>query len=118
MLLFALAVVLFAYVAAGLGLRGKLPSGLTLYLFVFALFMIGAHVAVRRLAPYADPLLLPLDEPLPPDDPPLPRDEPASSPVEACCEEQAPPAAAAMAIQPAAEALNGYPPEPRLKKTG
>jgi len=60
MLLFALGVVLFAWVAAGLGLRDKLPSGLPLYIIVFAVFMIGAHVAVRRFAPYADPLLLPL----------------------------------------------------------
>ena len=60
MLLFALAVVLFAYTAAGLGLRGKLPSGLPLYVIVFGLLMVGAHVAVRRFAPYADPLLLPL----------------------------------------------------------
>jgi cell division protein FtsW (lipid II flippase) len=60
MLLFALAVVLFAYAAAGLGLRGKLPSGLPLYVIVFGLLMVGAHLAVRRFAPYADPLLLPL----------------------------------------------------------
>ena len=60
MLLFALAVVLFAYGAAGLGLRGKLPSGLPTYIIVYALVVLAAHVAVRRFAPYADPLLLPL----------------------------------------------------------
>jgi cell division protein FtsW (lipid II flippase) len=60
MLLFALAVVLFAYAAAGLGLRGKLPSGLPTYIIVFALFTLAGHAAVRRFAPYADPLLLPL----------------------------------------------------------
>jgi cell division protein FtsW (lipid II flippase) len=60
MLLFALAVVLLAYGAVGLGLRGKLPPGLPVDIIVFAVVMLGAHLAVRRLAPYADPLLLPL----------------------------------------------------------
>jgi cell division protein FtsW (lipid II flippase) len=60
MLLFALAVVLFAYSAVGLGLKGKLPPGLPLYVIVFALLMGVAHIAVRRFAPFADPLLLPL----------------------------------------------------------
>jgi cell division protein FtsW (lipid II flippase) len=60
MLAFAVAVVLLAYIAASLGLRDKLPSGLPIYIVVFALCMAGAHVAVRRFAPYADPLLLPL----------------------------------------------------------
>ncbi len=60
MLAFALAVVLSAYSAVGLGLRGKLPPGLPTDIIVFAALMVGAHLAVRRLAPYADPLLLPL----------------------------------------------------------
>ena len=60
MLAFAVAVVLLAYIAASLGLRDKLPSGLPMYILVFALCMVGAHLAVRRFAPYADPLLLPL----------------------------------------------------------
>jgi len=60
MLLFAFAVVLLAYGAVGLGLRGKLPSGVPAYVIIFALIMLAAHVAVRRFAPYADPLLLPL----------------------------------------------------------
>ncbi|HEY2640036.1 MAG TPA: FtsW/RodA/SpoVE family cell cycle protein [Streptosporangiaceae bacterium] len=59
MLGFALGVVLFAYGAVGLGLKGKLP-GLPSYVIVFAILMLAAHVAVRRWAPYADPLLLPL----------------------------------------------------------
>jgi cell division protein FtsW (lipid II flippase) len=59
MLAFALAVVLFAYSAAGLGLTGKLP-GLPVDFLVFAAVMLAAHLAVRRFAPYADPLLLPL----------------------------------------------------------
>ena len=60
MLLFALTVVLLAYGAVGLGLRDKLPSGLPVYVIVFAILMVGGHLAVRRFAPYADPLLLPL----------------------------------------------------------
>ena len=60
MLLFALAVVLLAYGAVGLGLKGKLPAGLPVYVIVFAILMIAGHFAVRRFAPYADPLLLPL----------------------------------------------------------
>ena len=60
MLAFALAVVLFAYSAVGLGLRGKFPPGLPTYVIVFAVLMVAAHLAVRRFAPFADPLLLPL----------------------------------------------------------
>jgi cell division protein FtsW (lipid II flippase) len=59
MLVFALAVVLLAYAAASLGLSGKL-SGLSAYILVYAVMMIAAHLAVRRFAPFADPLLLPL----------------------------------------------------------
>ncbi len=59
MLAFALAVVLLAYTAVGLGLRGKLPA-LPTDLVLFALLTLAAHVAIRRLAPHADPLLLPL----------------------------------------------------------
>jgi cell division protein FtsW (lipid II flippase) len=60
MLAFALAVVLFAYGAVGLGLRGRFPPGLPTDVIVFAAVMLGAHLAVRRFAPFADPLLLPL----------------------------------------------------------
>jgi cell division protein FtsW (lipid II flippase) len=60
MLVFALAVVLFAFAAVGLGLKGKLPPGLPADMLVFAAIMLAAHLAVRRFAPYADPLLLPL----------------------------------------------------------
>jgi cell division protein FtsW (lipid II flippase) len=59
MLAFAVGVVLLAYAAVGLGLRGKLP-GLPADLVVFAALMVVAHLAIRRFAPHADPLLLPL----------------------------------------------------------
>ena len=60
MLIFAVAVVIFAYASAGLGLNGKLPSGMITYGLSFAVLVFAAHAAVRRLAPWADPLLLPL----------------------------------------------------------
>jgi cell division protein FtsW (lipid II flippase) len=60
MLGFAVAVVLFAYSAVGFGLKGKLPPGLPVDVLVFAAVMLAAHLVVRRFAPYADPLLLPL----------------------------------------------------------
>ncbi len=60
MLVFAIAVVLFAYASVGFGLNGKLPSGMITYGLAFAVIVGIAHVAVRRLAPWADPLLLPL----------------------------------------------------------
>jgi cell division protein FtsW (lipid II flippase) len=60
MLIFSLAVVLFAYASVGFGLNGKLPSGIITYGLSFALIIGIAHIAVRRLAPWADPLLLPL----------------------------------------------------------
>jgi cell division protein FtsW (lipid II flippase) len=59
MLAFAVGVVVFAYASVGLGLRGKLP-GLPFDLVVFAILMLVAHLAIRRFAPHADPLLLPL----------------------------------------------------------
>jgi cell division protein FtsW (lipid II flippase) len=60
MLVFAVGVVLLAYANAGLGLNGHIPAGLVTYGIGFAVLVGIAHVAVRRLAPWADPLLLPL----------------------------------------------------------
>jgi cell division protein FtsW (lipid II flippase) len=60
MLIFAVGVVLFAYASVGLGLNGKLPAGLAEYGLAFAAIVFAAHLAVRRLAPWADPLMLPL----------------------------------------------------------
>ena len=60
MLAFAICVVLFAYANVGLGLTGHIPSGLVTYGIGFAALVGIAHLAVRRLAPWADPLLLPL----------------------------------------------------------
>jgi cell division protein FtsW (lipid II flippase) len=60
MLIFAVGLVLFAYLSVGLGLNGKVPAGIAEYGIGFAVIVFIAHVAVRRLAPWADPLLLPL----------------------------------------------------------
>jgi cell division protein FtsW (lipid II flippase) len=60
MLVFAVGLVLFAYLSVGLGLNGKVPAGIAEYGIGFAVIVFIAHLAVRRLAPWADPLLLPL----------------------------------------------------------
>ena len=60
MLAFAVAVVALADAAVGLGLNGGVPASLVGYIGGFALIMLGAHFCVRWLAPWADPLMLPL----------------------------------------------------------
>jgi cell division protein FtsW (lipid II flippase) len=60
MLAFVVGVVMFAYASVGLGLNGKIPAGMFVYGLSFAALVGVAHVAVRWLAPWADPLLLPL----------------------------------------------------------
>jgi cell division protein FtsW (lipid II flippase) len=60
MLVFAVAVVTFAYSNVGFGLKGRLPSGMAEYCLGFAALVLIAHLAVRRFAPWADPLMLPL----------------------------------------------------------
>ena len=60
MLGFAIVIMTFAWAAAGFGLNGHVPPGLITYVGGFAVLLLGTHVAVRFLAPWADPLLLPL----------------------------------------------------------
>jgi cell division protein FtsW (lipid II flippase) len=60
LLLFAVAVPVFAYADAGLAIHGSLPSGLLSYGLGLGLLAGLGHLVVRRFAPYADPLLLPI----------------------------------------------------------
>ncbi|HEY0716924.1 MAG TPA: FtsW/RodA/SpoVE family cell cycle protein, partial [Streptosporangiaceae bacterium] len=60
MLVFSVVLVAFAYVNVGLGLKGTVPPGIVEYIVGFAVLLALAHFAVRWLAPFADPLLLPL----------------------------------------------------------
>ncbi len=60
MLVFAFALVAFAFANVGFSLKGKLPSATLEYLVAYGAIVLIAHLAVRRFAPWADPLLLPL----------------------------------------------------------
>jgi len=60
MLVFAFALVAFAFANVGYSLKGRLPTSTAEYLAAFIVIMIAAHLAVRRFAPWSDPLLLPL----------------------------------------------------------
>lgn len=60
MLVFALAISMAAYASAGFAQQGGLPPGILVYGLGFAALAVTAHLVVRRVAPYADPLLLPL----------------------------------------------------------
>ena len=60
MLVFAFALIVFAMANVGFSLNGKLPSGVVEYLVAYLVIILGAHLAMRKFAPWADPLLLPL----------------------------------------------------------
>src|SRR6185295_16910448 len=49
-----------AYVLAGLGATSTLPANIIPFLAIVLGLMLTAHLAMRRLAPDADPILLPL----------------------------------------------------------
>ncbi|MEU4034227.1 FtsW/RodA/SpoVE family cell cycle protein [Streptomyces collinus] len=60
LLVFAVVIPVFAYANVGLAIDNQVPTGLLSYGFGLALLAGVAHLAVRKFAPYADPLLLPL----------------------------------------------------------
>src|SRR5215204_1030463 len=60
LLVLALAVGVGAYAAVGLGVDGIVPTGLLTYGGWLAGLVVVAHVVVRFVAPYADPVLLPV----------------------------------------------------------
>jgi peptidoglycan glycosyltransferase len=49
-----------AYVLASLGSEARIPANIVPFLVIVLGLLLGAHVAVRRLAPEADPILLPM----------------------------------------------------------
>ncbi|GGO43236.1 cell division protein FtsW [Streptomyces lasiicapitis] len=60
LLAFAVVIPLFAYMNVGLAISGELPPGMLGYGLGLGLLAGVAHLVVRKFAPYADPLLLPL----------------------------------------------------------
>ncbi|KOV73467.1 FtsW/RodA/SpoVE family cell cycle protein [Streptomyces sp. MC1] len=60
LLIFAVAIPVFAYANVGLAIDGQVPAGLLSYGLGLGLLAAVAHLVVRKFAAYADPLLLPL----------------------------------------------------------
>ncbi|HTR69947.1 MAG TPA: FtsW/RodA/SpoVE family cell cycle protein [Mycobacteriales bacterium] len=59
LVIFAVIVTLVCFTSVSAAYSDQLPSGLVEDGLGFAVLAIGTHLALRRLAPYADPLLLP-----------------------------------------------------------
>jgi cell division protein FtsW (lipid II flippase) len=57
---FALAIVALAFATAAFSLNGQHPSTFVEYMVAYTAIIVCAHLAVRKWAPYADPLLLPI----------------------------------------------------------
>lgn len=60
LLVLALVVGIGAYAYVGLGVEGEVPADLFGYGAWLAALLVAAHVVIRMVAPYADPVLLPL----------------------------------------------------------
>jgi cell division protein FtsW (lipid II flippase) len=60
MLVFGFALIAFAFANVDYSLKGRLSASMAEYLAAFIVIMLAAHLAVRRFARWADPLLLPL----------------------------------------------------------
>ncbi|WP_405797017.1 FtsW/RodA/SpoVE family cell cycle protein [Streptomyces sp. NBC_01506] len=60
MLAFAVVIPIFAYLNVGLAVKNEVPSGMIGYGLGIGLLAGVGHLVVRKFAPYADPLLLPL----------------------------------------------------------
>lgn len=59
MLVFAVVIALAAYAAVGFNTNNKLPPSMAWYGLGLGALVAVAHIVVRKVAPYADPLLLP-----------------------------------------------------------
>ena len=60
MMVFALGLVVGAYAAVGYARDNRVPADVTRYAAGFGALLLVAHLGVRVLAPYADPVLLPI----------------------------------------------------------
>jgi cell division protein FtsW (lipid II flippase) len=60
LLVLALVVGIGAYAAVGIGVQDEVPPDILGYGAGLAVLVIGAHVVIRLVAPYADPVLLPV----------------------------------------------------------
>ncbi len=60
LLVFAVALVLFAYVQVGLALEGSVPVNIIRNAAIFTSLAVIVHLLVRWQAPYADPVILPV----------------------------------------------------------
>jgi cell division protein FtsW (lipid II flippase) len=60
LMILAVAVGIGTYAAVGLGVEGKIPVDIVGYGTWLVVLLVAAHVGVRLMAPYADPVLLPL----------------------------------------------------------
>ena len=60
LLVFAVVIPVFAYANVGLAINDSVPPGLLSYGLGLGLLAGVGHLVVRKFAPYADPLLLPL----------------------------------------------------------
>lgn len=60
LLILAIVIVMASYALVGLAEEGEIPAGTAMYGLVLAGLAAVAHVAVRKLAPLADPVILPV----------------------------------------------------------
>ncbi|WP_028648580.1 FtsW/RodA/SpoVE family cell cycle protein [Nocardiopsis sp. CNT312] len=59
LILLAVVLTMTALALSGLNLNGRVPSAMWTYGLIFAAMSLAMHVALRFIAPYADPLILP-----------------------------------------------------------